>query len=78
MPGFGDLRGLPPYLVHAGEDEILREDAIWIANLAESAGVEVHLEIYARMWHVWQLNLDLPQAAQSLQEIAQFFNTHLG
>jgi acetyl esterase/lipase len=77
-PVFGNLRGLPPLLVHAGEDEILKEDAIRITNLADSAGVDVRLEIYPRMWHVWQLNLELPQAAQSLQEIAQFFIEHLG
>ncbi|MFN2150082.1 MAG: alpha/beta hydrolase [Anaerolineales bacterium] len=77
-PVFGNLRGLPPLLVHAGEDEILREDAVRIANLAESAGVDVNLEIYARMWHVWQLNLNLPQATQSLGEIANFLKAHLG
>ena len=72
-----DLRGLPPLLVHVGEDEILKEDAVRITRLVESDGVEVRLEINPRMWHVWQLNLGLPQAAQSLQEFAQFFNEHL-
>jgi len=76
-PVFGDLRGLPPLLVHAGEDEILCEDAVRLASLAESAGVDVRLEIYPRMWHVWQLNLRLPQAIQSLNGIAHFLKTHL-
>jgi epsilon-lactone hydrolase len=76
-PVFGDLRGLPPLLVHAGEDEILREDAVRIASLAKTAGVDVRLEIYPRMWHVWQLYLTLPQAVQSLDDIAQFLRLHL-
>jgi monoterpene epsilon-lactone hydrolase len=76
-PVFGNLRYLPPLLVHAGEDEILRDDAARIASLAESAGVDVRLEIYPRMWHVWQINLSLPQAIQSLDDIAQFFKVHL-
>lgn len=76
-PVFGDWHGLPPLLVHAGEDEILREDAIRIASLAKAAGVEVQLEIYPRMWHVWQINLALPQAVQSLDTIARFFRSHL-
>jgi acetyl esterase/lipase len=76
-PVFGDLRGLPPLLVHAGEDEILREDAIRIANRAESMGVDVRLEIYPRMWHVWQLYLALPQAVQSLDDVAQFLTSHI-
>ena len=76
-PVFGNLRGLPPLLVHAGEDEILRDDAVRITSLAKSVGVDVRLEIYPRMWHVWQINLALPQAVQSLDEIAQFFRSHL-
>lgn len=76
-PVFGNLRGLPPLLVHAGEDEILREDAVRIASLAKSVDVDVRLEIYPRMWHVWQLNLALPQTIQSLSDIAQFLKSHL-
>jgi epsilon-lactone hydrolase len=71
-PVFGDWRGLPPLLIHAGEDEVLRADAVRVEALAREAGVDVRLEIYARMWHVWQINLALPQAVQSLDDIAQF------
>jgi len=77
-PVFGNLRGFPPLLIHAGEDEILREDAVRIVNLAKSVGVDVRLEIYPRMWHVWQINLSLPQAIQSLDDIAHFLKQHLG
>ena len=77
-PVFGNLRGLPPLLVHVGEEEILRDDALRIASLAKSADVDVRLEIYPRMWHVWQINLTLPQAIQSLDDIAQFLKAHLG
>jgi acetyl esterase/lipase len=76
-PVFGDLRGLPPLLVHVGEDEILRDDAIRITRLARSAGVDIRLEIYPRMWHVWQLYLALPQATQSLNDIATFLKSHV-
>jgi monoterpene epsilon-lactone hydrolase len=76
-PVFGDLHGLPPLLVHAGEEEILLDDARRITRLAESAGVDVRLEVYSRMWHVWQLFLGLPQAQQSLSDISQFLHSHL-
>jgi acetyl esterase/lipase len=76
-PIFGDFDHLPPLLIHVGEDEILCEEAIRIANLAKSAGVDVRLEIYPRMWHVWQIFLSLPQAVSSLDDIAQFFRDHL-
>jgi acetyl esterase/lipase len=76
-PVFGDPHGFPPLLIHVGEDELLRGDATRMAALAKAAGVEVRLEVYARMWHVWQLTLSLPQATQSLEDIAQFYKAHL-
>ena len=59
-PVYGDWHGLPPLLVHAGEEELLLDDAVRIAEAARAAGVAVRLETYPRMWHVWQ---DLPGAA---------------
>jgi len=76
-PVFGDWRGLPPLLVHAGEDEMLRDDAVRIEELARAAGVHARLEIYPRMWHVWQIFPALPEARQSLDDIAQFLRSHL-
>ncbi len=76
-PVFGDWHGLPPMLIHAGGDEILRDDAVQIEALAKAARVDVQLDIYPRMWHVWQIYLSLPQAIQSLSEIAQFLKLHL-
>jgi acetyl esterase/lipase len=77
-PVFGDWRGLPPLLVHAGEDEILCEDGVRIEELAKAAGVDVRLEIYPRMWHVWQIYPALPQTRESLDDITQFLKSHLG
>jgi len=76
-PVFGDWHGLPALLIHCGEDEILREDAVQIEKLAKDAGVDVRLEIYPRMWHVWQIYPDLPQASQSLDDIAGFLKSKL-
>ena len=77
-PIFGDLNGLPPLLVHVGEQEVLCQDAMRITKLAESSGVEVRLEVFPRMWHVWQLHLALPQAVESLADVAQFLKSHMG
>jgi len=76
-PVFGSWNNLPPMLVHAGEDEILRQDALRISEMATAAGVDLRLEIYPRMWHVWQIFLALPQATQSLDDIARFLRAHL-
>lgn len=71
-PLHGDWHGLPPLLIHAGEEELLREDAERIAAAARAAGVEVELAIFPRMWHVWQLNVELPEAKESLHAIARW------
>jgi acetyl esterase/lipase len=76
-PIFGDLADLPPILVHIGEDEILRDNAVSFSMLAKEAGVNITYKIYARMWHVWQLYLNLPQSTQSLGEIKDFLISHL-
>jgi len=76
-PAYGDWRGLPPLLVHVGEEEMLREDAERIAAAARAAGVDVRLEVYPRMWHVWQLFPALPQARASLDDVARFLVSHL-
>jgi acetyl esterase/lipase len=76
-PLFGGWHNLPPLLIHTGEDEILRYDAIRIEEMAKAEGVDVRLVIYPRMWHVWQLYLALPQAVQSLDDIAQFLKSRL-
>ena len=76
-PVYGDWHGLPPLLIHAGAEELLLDDAARIAEVARAAGVDVRLETYPRMWHVWQIFLALPQAVESLDDIARFLRSHL-
>jgi epsilon-lactone hydrolase len=76
-PVYGDWHGLPPLLVHVGDDEILHDDATRIAAASRAAGVDVRMETYPRMWHVFQLFLSLPQAIASLEEIARFLEAYL-
>ncbi|MDX1614416.1 MAG: alpha/beta hydrolase [Candidatus Promineifilaceae bacterium] len=76
-PVYGEWRDLPPLLIHAGADEVLRYDARLVAELAQAAGVDARVEIYPRMWHVWQLFMTLPQALQSLDDIARFLKAKL-
>jgi len=76
-PAYNDWHDLPPLLVQAGEDEILCEDAVRIGELASEAGVDVQVEIYPNMWHVWHIQLQLKRSKQALSDIATFLNGHL-
>jgi len=72
-PLYGNLRGLPPLLIHVGEDEILLDDATRLAEKAEREGVAVTLKIWPGMWHVFHLFAGRIQEARSaVQEIGRF------
>jgi acetyl esterase/lipase len=69
-PLYGDLRGLPPLLLHASGAEILRDDAVRFAARAADAGVDVTLEVVADVPHVWHLLAGLlPEADDALLDV---------
>ncbi|MDA2804002.1 nitroreductase/quinone reductase family protein [Nocardiopsis suaedae] len=51
-PLYGDLAGLPPLLLAAGEDELLLDDSVRFAEAAAEQGVRVALDLYEGMPHV--------------------------
>jgi acetyl esterase/lipase len=78
-PLFGDPGGLPPLLIHAGEVEALRDDAVRFAARAAAAGVDVTLEVWPEMIHVWHvLGPGVPEAEAAVTRIAEFIAARLG
>ncbi|MEQ1683959.1 MAG: alpha/beta hydrolase fold domain-containing protein [Burkholderiaceae bacterium] len=77
-PLFGNLRGLPPLLLHVGEDEALRDDSIRLAQKAREAGVVVELKVFAGVPHVWQLLWRVPEARRSVVAAAGFLREASG
>lgn len=76
-PLYGDLSGLPPILIHVGNDEILLSDSTRLAERARAAGVDVTLDIYDGMWHTWHFFAPyLPEATQAIAEIGAFVRAH--
>ncbi|HEX4511632.1 MAG TPA: alpha/beta hydrolase fold domain-containing protein, partial [Burkholderiaceae bacterium] len=71
-PLYGDLRALPPLLVHVGADEVLRDDGLRLAAKARKAGVRVELVVWPSVPHGWQLLQRLPEARRSLDAAARF------
>jgi monoterpene epsilon-lactone hydrolase len=72
-PLYADLRGLPPLLLQTGADEMLRDDAVRLADRAREAGVEAQLRIWPTVPHGWQLSDGLmPEARESLALAAEF------
>ncbi|MFP3869404.1 MAG: alpha/beta hydrolase [Syntrophobacteria bacterium] len=72
-PLYGDLTGLPPLLIQVGEAEVLLDDSIRLAQRARNAGVQVSLEVWPEMFHVWQGFAPLfPEGQQAIDRIGEF------
>jgi acetyl esterase/lipase len=72
-PLYADLHGLPPLIIHASDNEIVRDDSVRFAEKAKSAGVPVQLKVWPGLPHIWQAFIPfLPEARQSLDELAAF------
>ncbi|HEY8119776.1 MAG TPA: alpha/beta hydrolase fold domain-containing protein [Myxococcota bacterium] len=77
-PLFADLRGLPPLLVQVGDAELLLDDATRFASRARDAGVDVTLEIWEEMFHVWHAFAEmLPEAQRACERIAAWLEPRL-
>ena len=72
-----DLTGLPPTLVLVGTWETLLSDSTRLVEKAESAGVDVTLEQWDEMIHVWPISAPvLPDGQQAIDRIGEFVRQH--
>ncbi len=78
-PIYGDPSGLPPVLIQVGSDEILRDDAVRMAEKLRAAGGDVKLEEWPRMPHVWHHYARLiPEGRRAIERIGHFVQARLG
>lgn len=77
-PVFQDLTGLPPTYIQVGEDEMLLSDSTRFAEKAKADGVNIQIEIYPGMFHVfnayWRL---LPTAKKANKKLGEFLRERL-
>lgn len=77
-PLHADLAGLPPLLVQVGTAEVLLDDATRLAERAAAAGVDVTLEPWEEMIHVWHIfGGMLPEADEAIARIGEFARKRL-
>ena len=69
-PLYADLHGLLPILIHVGDAEVILDDSTRFAAKARAAGVDVTLEVWDQMPHVWHAFAGLlPESAQAIERI---------
>jgi len=72
-PLYADLAGLPPLLIQVGTAEVLLDDATRIAERARKADVDVTLDVWEDMIHVFQAFAPvLPEGQQAIEKIGEF------
>jgi acetyl esterase/lipase len=77
-PLFADFRGLPPLFFQVGTRELLRDEATRAAEKAHAAGVDVELELWPGVAHVFQIADFLPESSHALDHIARFVRQRTG
>jgi acetyl esterase/lipase len=77
-PLYAGLAGLPPLLIQVGDRETVRDDSTMFADKARAAGVDVELQVWDGMIHVFQMfAAELAEGFQAIASIAEFIDKHL-
>ena len=76
-PLYGDLVDLPPLLMQVGDDEVLLDDTLRVAALAQKHGVDVTFHVQQGGFHVYQwMAPDVPESRAALEQIGTFVRAH--
>lgn len=77
-PLYADLAGLPPLLIQVGDRETVLDDSVMFADKARAAGVDVELQVWDGMIHVFQMfAAELAEGRRAIGSIKQFLTEHL-
>ncbi|GHO85877.1 hypothetical protein KSZ_38830 [Dictyobacter formicarum] len=79
-PLYADVHRLPPTFLLVGTQEALRRDSLRMADKLRKAGVEVKLEIWPGMWHVWPISYFgdvFPEAPLTRKHMTKFIRQRL-
>jgi acetyl esterase/lipase len=78
-PLYAELAGLPPLLIQVGTAETLLDDSTRLTQKAQAAGVDVTLEEWEDMFHVWHFFAAmLPEGQQAIDRIGEFVRQRTG
>ena len=77
-PLTADFTGLPPMLFQVGSNEMLLDDSTRAAAKAYGSGIDVQLDVFDGMPHVFQGIGQLPESKLADKYVAEFLETRAG
>jgi epsilon-lactone hydrolase len=78
-PVYGDMRGFPPALLTTGTRDLLLSNTVRVHRKLRQAGVEAELHVYEGQSHAhYMRDGNAPETKEAFEEIARFFDKHLG
>lgn len=78
-PIHADFTGICPLYIQVGGDEVFLDDAVRVEEAARHDGVEVILEVFPQMQHVFQLAAGrAPEADDAVAKVGAFLRRRIG
>jgi len=78
-PLYADIEGLPPFYIQVGGDEALLDDSLRFEKKAREAGVEIRVDVFPEMQHVFQFMAGTAREAdQAIERAVEWMRPKLG
>jgi monoterpene epsilon-lactone hydrolase len=78
-PVYSDMRGFPPALLTTGTRDLLLSNTVRVHRKLRQAGVAAELHVYEGQSHAhYMRSSSAPETQEAFEEIAKFFDKHLG
>jgi acetyl esterase/lipase len=68
----GDLSSLPPLYIQVSDSEMLLDDSLRLARRGHTYDVEVNVDLWHKVPHVWQAFAFLPESNEALEKAGRF------
>ena len=77
-PLHANFEGVAPMYIQVGDEETLLDDSARLAERASAAGVDVRIDVFPEMQHVFQLGAgNLPEADEAVARIGEYIRARL-
>jgi acetyl esterase/lipase len=73
----GDFTGLPPLYIQVSDSEMLLDDSLRLARRGHTYDVEVNVDLWHKVPHVWQAFAFLPESNEALEKAGRFLQDNI-